>query len=345
MNGRGKVAIYHGTGDGHFLMARVLDGALADTFFGFSVAGIGDANGDGYGDLAIAAPGEASNGIRFSGTVRVYYGSSDGINSVANVTLSGEQNAFLGIGLIAGADLNGDGFSDVAVSATTLGDAMPRHRSTQYIFNGSANGVRPIANTTLRDDVDSTAFGIASGVGDFNADGFPDLWIGNVNSKLDVISNAARVAFYSGSMSGLLPERTSTISDGDGVGRNFGARAAVGDFNLDGFDDWVSISETPMQPTRILAFAGGPTGVTQMSQRVVMVPSIGSNPVDRSFVAIGDHDGDGRLDWVRRQTTTVSGASREEIGVIGTLAAGGFATVTSGSFLLPVGSDVSVLEN
>ncbi len=92
---------------------------LGDSQFGYSVAGAGDVNGDGYADVIVGAyqydAGEPGEGAAF-----VFLGSAAGIagagSSGAAAQLESDQAyAYLGVSVAGAGDVNGDGYDDVIV--------------------------------------------------------------------------------------------------------------------------------------------------------------------------------------------------------------------------------------
>ena len=87
----GRVYLHHGTSTGLTVTpSRVLTGAAADVWFGYSVA-LGDINGDGYADLASGTPYPDTN----TGFVEIFHGSTAGISSSSSRTLTGEGENYL----------------------------------------------------------------------------------------------------------------------------------------------------------------------------------------------------------------------------------------------------------
>jgi len=113
--------------------------------FGLSLAGGGDLNGDGYADVLVAAP-YASNNQQKEGLVGAWMGSRRGLAKEPAWTgeadrtedFLGETVAFLG-------DINGDGFSDVALSATGFRDDG-QYKGRVIVKYGSPDGVRNSSN-------------------------------------------------------------------------------------------------------------------------------------------------------------------------------------------------------
>ena len=69
--------------------SRVLEGAGLSDLFGNSVAGAGDVNNDGFGDLIVGAYAADPMGRSNAGTVSVYHGAMGGIPGMANRVLEG----------------------------------------------------------------------------------------------------------------------------------------------------------------------------------------------------------------------------------------------------------------
>jgi len=77
----GRVLVFYGSLDGYAAAADwSADGAAAGDYFGVSVAGAGDVNGDGYDDVLVGAHGvDASDVDTNVGRVTLYYGSRQGL--------------------------------------------------------------------------------------------------------------------------------------------------------------------------------------------------------------------------------------------------------------------------
>ncbi len=80
-------------------------------------SGIGDINGDGFGDVVIAAP-YYDNGVQANdGRMYLYLGGGGGLarNTAAWTASTGQAHVAYGIAVAGVGDVNGDGYSDVLV--------------------------------------------------------------------------------------------------------------------------------------------------------------------------------------------------------------------------------------
>jgi hypothetical protein len=111
-------------------------------FFGFSAVSAGDINGDGYADIAVGADHVQSN----AGRTYVYLGGPSGLTTTPASTLTGPDGASAYFGYASrGGDVNGDGYSDLAVGAFGATSLTGR----AYVFRGGASGLTPTQQTTL----------------------------------------------------------------------------------------------------------------------------------------------------------------------------------------------------
>jgi len=108
-----------------------------ETLYGYTVAGLGDINGDGFDDVAITAPGMAdvitgSGSLAAVGAVFIYLGSPTGLPANPSKVLqpnTAVEGALFGFSVDAG-DITGDGKNDLIVGAP-----MDRYQtSAQALF-------------------------------------------------------------------------------------------------------------------------------------------------------------------------------------------------------------------
>ena len=171
--------------------------------FGASVA-TADVNCDSIPDLIVG-----SRDIGY-GIVRIYYGSSSGYSSTADLSISDSTyNADFGIRVAGLGDINHDGCEDIAVSATV-------GVGTVYVFYGSASGMATqssAADWKVSGDISGDFFGDALAAGDFNGDGYVDLAIGASRYTVDQTFEGRVFVFLNSS--GTLPgvSGVATLSD------------------------------------------------------------------------------------------------------------------------------------
>jgi hypothetical protein len=105
----------------------------------------GDVNGDGYGDLLIAAyndPAHAQN----AGRVSVYSGRDGSELLRLTCHVAGDQ---FGVDVAAMGDVNGDGFADFAVSAPGTDGVAGSNQGAVYIISGAAIPQSPAVKPSL----------------------------------------------------------------------------------------------------------------------------------------------------------------------------------------------------
>jgi hypothetical protein len=131
--------------------------------FGWSVAGAGDWDADGFQDIVVGSPFSPTS-VALGGKARVYSGKLKSLLFTAQGTVTGGS---LGIGVGGAGDVNNDGKDDIVAGA--YGESG--NAGAVRVFLGSAGTPSWIktgdaANDRLGYDVD--------GVGDANKDGFDD---------------------------------------------------------------------------------------------------------------------------------------------------------------------------
>ena len=85
---KGRAYIYYGGSDMNTTRDVTLTGEAVGDYFGNSVAGAGDLNGDGFADVIVGAPYSNAGGSN-AGRACVYFGGSS-MNNTADVIMTGE---------------------------------------------------------------------------------------------------------------------------------------------------------------------------------------------------------------------------------------------------------------
>jgi len=198
-------------------------------YYGESVSGAGDINGDGYDDVIVGAYWY-TNGENMEGGAFTYLGSAAGLSTTP--AWSAEANlaqALFGDSVSGAGDVNGDGYDDVIVGASgyTHGEA---HEGRVFGYYGSAAGLSLTPDWIAESNVANASFGRSvSAAGDVNGDGYDDIMIG--------AAAEARVYLYLGSAAGLSATPFWT-AESDQAESEFGSSVSgTGDVNGDGCDD------------------------------------------------------------------------------------------------------------
>lgn len=109
-------------------------------FVGHSVAGAGDLNGDGVGDLVFSAA-DGRQLLQGEGMAFVCYGSKRGLDAHPSWSFRGGQMLSKYGATVRGAgDINGDGFADIVVGQPNFSGAVPR-QGCVWVHYGSARGL------------------------------------------------------------------------------------------------------------------------------------------------------------------------------------------------------------
>src|SRR5437899_2425683 len=129
-------------------------------------AAVGDFNGDGHLDLAVANGGTNRTP---AGTVSILLGKGDGTFGAAQSYAIGNNPTAVAVG-----DFDGDGHLDLAV---TNGGSYPNYQGSVSVLLGKGDGTFGVAKSYA-----TGSYSVAVAVGDFNGDRLPDLAVANSDS-------------------------------------------------------------------------------------------------------------------------------------------------------------------
>ena len=213
---------------------------------GTSLAGVGDLDGDGYGDLLIGAPENNSGGVPLGGAIYVYYGAESGLYTGslrgADAKLQAENTRdLMGTAVTAAGDVNGDGFADALVGVARA-DVSGVDEGMVFLIlggterlrtSGTTLGIASIAEAFTGTEEYGRAGAVVAGLGDVNADGYADFGVTSARGRrVSIIHGAADLAGRS------LAEADSEVTGlGDGSYDKTLSLAAAGDVDGDGYAD------------------------------------------------------------------------------------------------------------
>ncbi|NQZ10759.1 MAG: FG-GAP repeat protein [Algicola sp.] len=173
----GAAFVYHGSDSGLSATATsTLAGTQAAAQFGYSVAGAGDINADGYDDVVVGARHHnGANGAK-TGAAFVYHGSSSGLSSTATSYWEGKNLGDEFGGSVAGVgDVNKDGYADVIVGLSKWSGGQ----GAVVVFEGCSTGFSVNWDWVKLGGQSGSEYGISvAGAGDVNNDGYADVMSG-----------------------------------------------------------------------------------------------------------------------------------------------------------------------
>jgi hypothetical protein len=233
----GRAYVYHGspTGPGS-QPAWIAEPNRASAYFGASVAGAGDVNGDGYADVIVGAR-VFTNDQANEGRAFIYRGSPSGLGATAFWTVEADQaNAEFGWAVAGAGDVNRDGYSDVIVGAPAYQNGEPYEgRAFVYLGAPGTPSSIPVWTGESNEDVAFYGRGVQS-AGDLNGDGFSDIIVGAPNYD-NVQQNVGRVWVHNGSPSGPNPYPVLVLTGDQPYALLGESVSSAGDINGDGLSD------------------------------------------------------------------------------------------------------------
>ena len=198
--------------------------------FGYSLAGGGDINNDGFSDVVIGASSSSTNGTN-SGSAYVLLGNSEIFVSYylaafgypTNYTFNGStENERFGNAVAIVKDMNGDGFDEIAVGENF--GFLSSGQNKVFIYNGGELLNSTPAHILNSNDKGSLAFRDITSI-DYDGDGYNEVVAGDYSFDVAFI--------YKNKFSGSISSSDITFP--------FHYRITSGfDFNGDGLDDFLT---------------------------------------------------------------------------------------------------------
>jgi hypothetical protein len=277
----GRAYIYFGGNNMSSSPSIVLNGEASNNYFGISVANAGDVNADGYNDVIVGAYGYSGN----TGRAYIYYGGYN-MDNIADVVISAPVSNSFGYSVSTAGDVNGDGLSDVIVSAHTYSS----NKGRAYIYYGGLI-MDNSPDKTLEGFATGGFFGFSlSGAGDINGDGYSEVVVGAY--AISAFTGSAYL-YYGGMNMDTISDLTFT---GEAASNFFGQSVAgAGDVNGDGYSDLlIGASLYSGSTGRAYIYYGG--GSPDNVADVTFTGEATGNNFGRGVSGAGDVNGDGYSD-------------------------------------------------
>ncbi|MBN1150433.1 FG-GAP repeat protein [candidate division WOR-3 bacterium] len=298
---QGKVFVFYGSSEGlPPTPSWTSEIKGEEIFFGLSVSGAGDVNGDGFDDVVAGSP-NYSQLEEYEGGIFVYFGSSSGLEDEPNWTyVSGQEWAFLGHSVSSAGDLNGDGLSDIIAGAPFF-NFEENEYGAALVFYGNAEGLSNSPDWKAMPIQIGAEYGTSvSTAGDADDDGFDEIIIGAPMFNGTKSWEGAGFVF-TGQKEGLSDLLGWSFSSGV-ENSIFGySVSSAGDINGDGFHDVIvgahDYSNGEHFEGAVYVFWGSPSGL-QTSRHELIESGIEEAKLGVSVSGAGDVNGDGYDDII-----------------------------------------------
>ena len=209
---------------------RSHDGAAAGDQFGWSVAGVGDVDGDGVPDYAVGAPSADPFGRTDAGSVYLYSGATGALLYRVDGLAAGDAFGFSVAGV---GDINGDGVSDILVGAISTAPGGRVDAGSAYLLSGTNGSTIWTFDAPEQGDGAGWTVGL---LGDVNSDGTPDLIVGAPSASPSGLDDAGTIFIVNG-LSGSVIRRVDGVVVNGALGA---ALVGLPDLNADGVPDFAA---------------------------------------------------------------------------------------------------------
>lgn len=322
----GATFVYHGSAAGlSTVPAVILQSNATNQYMGYSVAGLGDINGDGYSDVGtgghLAARGQSNEGV-----VWIFLGSAAGVNPVPRHILEQNQGAAQFGGSVSGAgDVNGDGYNDVIIGAHKYDLApctTPPFNTCDdgaiFVYHGSANALGAGANPAYTTRFNTAGYSVQTGwavstAGDVNGDGYSDVIVGDWRDDVGGPLVEGIALIYHGSAAGVVTVPATILQNNQADSRFGRSVSTAGDVNGDGYADVIVgspiFTNGQSQEGAAFLYLGSPAGIAS-SAFIRIESDMINNQLGESVSTAGDVNGDGYSDLIIGMPNSGGGLAR-----------------------------------
>jgi hypothetical protein len=149
----GQAYLYLGSASGLAASAAwTVAGDQLNARFGQSLATAGDVDGDGYADVIVGQPQYSTIPESSKGRALLYLGSASGLSPAPGWTVEGNQTAAqLGSSVAMAGDVNGDGFADPIIGASSDNNGQGSAGSAFLYYGNGGDGLNRIPRQTRAD--------------------------------------------------------------------------------------------------------------------------------------------------------------------------------------------------
>lgn len=271
-SGNGSIAggqlVFKNAFTGSQIGGPVVNGGAGDQL-GYSVAGAGDVNNDGFADVIVGVPGDNGG----NGNFIIYHGST---GTPGGAPQGGAAGELMGTSVDGIGDFNGDGYSDVIAGGPGLNTA-------RILYGGGTPETRLYGEGTFGQEV--------VGLGDINGDGLSDVLVGTNGNTGGV--------FFGSTTPGTL-DTSKDILIGMPMAYNVSGGGKAGDFNGDGYDDFTISLTNGIRTEGYIVLGKASFGGTidynylqDHNNAIKFKYSGATGPDELEIAAIGDVNGDG----------------------------------------------------